>query len=332
MTKFFDQIIIIAVAACGLVACTARTEYRTIEGATHTYYRIKYSSNHPLDTEIKQLMSQYYRSINPFDSTSIITAVNNNVCLKTDSLFSRAFRSSENIFRATQGMFDPTCAPFINYWGFGFKKNNPDAHGGIDSLRQFVGFDKITMKGDSVIKKDPRVMLNFSAIGDGFLCDLIAELLERNDIHDYLVDVGGEMRAAGVNPKGNPWTVGINKPVDDSLGVNHDIVKMLSLKRKTGIATSGNYRNFHVQNGKKLAHTINPITGMPAETDILSATVMAPDATTADGFATAFMAMGREKAKIMAQRHPELAYCFIYADEQGNFACDISPNMAPFIK
>lgn len=107
---------------------------------------------------------------------------------------------------------------------------------------------------------------------------------------------------------------------------------MLSLKRKTGIATSGNYRNFHVQNGKKLAHTINPITGMPAETDILSATVMAPDATTADGFATAFMAMGREKAKIMAQRHPELAYCFIYADEQGNFACDISPNMAPFIK
>lgn len=315
-----------------LTGCEKPATYQVTEGSTHTYYRIKYLYKESLDEEINAMIKAYHHAINPFDSTSIISAVNNNTNMQVDTLFTRAFNSCTKISEATDGMFDVTCAPLINLWGFGFKNMGAVTQTEIDSLKKFVGYDKVKIQGKQVVKEDPRILLNFSAIGDGYLCDLIAELLERHGIKDYLVDIGGEVMANGKNPKGNPWTIGINKPVDDTLGVNQEIQQIIQLPQKTGVATSGNYRNFYIKDGKKYAHTINPKTGYPADGDILSATVIAPNGTYADGFATAFMAMGREKAKKFITSHPELEYYFIYADDQGNFISEYSEGMKKYFK
>lgn len=317
-------------------SCSKPDTYQTTEGATHTYYRIKYLAKNPLDKEIQQLIQDYYHAINAFDSTSIISAVNRNIPIQTDSLFERAFLACNQIYLNTDGIFDPTCAPFINLWGFGFQKMEMVGSEDIDSLKAFVGYNKIRLENHQVIKEDPRTLINFSAIGDGYLCDLIAELLEKHEVYDYLVDIGGEVTARGNNPKGKPWTIGINKPTDDTLGINQEIQQIIQLPEKVGVATSGNYRNFYVKDGKRYAHTINPKTGYPAESDILSATVIASNGTEADGLATAFMAMGREKAKAFVREHrqqyPQLEYYFIYADDKGNFCSEYSEGMKKFLK
>lgn len=138
-------------------------------------------------------------------------------------------------------------------------------------------------------------MLNFSALGDGYICDIIADLLESKGIENYLVDIGGEMRIKGVNPSNQPWTIGINRPVDDKTQLNNEIELILKCSDQKGIATSGDYRNFYIKEGKKCAHTIDPHTGYPAGQDILSATVIADQGTVADAYATAFMVLGRQK-------------------------------------
>lgn len=332
MKKLIVFLALIPLAVFFLASCGKTETYQTTEGSTHTYYRIKYLYKEPLDEEIQELIKAYHHAINPFDSTSIISAVNKNTSMQVDSLFIQAFDSSMKLSEETGGIFDVTCAPLINLWGFGFQNMGEKTQAEIDSLKQFVGYQKIRINGNEVVKDDPRILLNFSAIGDGYLCDLIAELLESHGIKNYLVDIGGEVMACGKNPKGNPWTIGINKPVDDTLGVNQEIQQIIQLPKKVGVATSGNYRNFYIKDGKKYAHTIDPRTGYPADGDILSATVIASSGTRADGFATAFMAMGRKKAKEFIARHPELEYYFIYADEQGNYVSEYSEGMKKFFK
>ena len=312
--------------------CRRQAPFQTTEGETHTYYRIKYRYGKPLDKEIAALFKAYDHAINPFDSTSIISAVNrNDTTVRTDTLFRRAFRHVMEVSRLTDGLFDATCAPLINYWGFGFKTVRHRTPADIDSLKQFVGYRKIRLEGDRVVKDDPRVQLNFSAIGDGYICDLVGELLDRKGVEDYLVDIGGEMLAKGLNPQGKSWTIGINKPIDDSTQMNNEIQQVIRLHERRGIATSGNYRNFYIQDGKKYAHTINPQTGYPAAEDILSATVIAQDCTTADAFATSFMVMGRHRAESFLKQHPELEYYFIYAGPKGEFLTDYSPGMKNYL-
>lgn len=320
-----------ALLLVGTSGCRKAVPYQLTEGETHTYYRIKYQYPTSLDGEIQALFKAYNHAINPFDSTSIISAVNRNRDVEADTLFARAFRRVMEVSRETDGIFDVTCAPLINYWGFGFEEIDHRSPADIDSLKQFVGYEKIRLEGNRVVKDDPRIQLNFSAIGDGYICDLVGELLDRKGVDNYLVDIGGEMLAKGLNPKGNPWTIGINKPIDDSTQMNNDIQQIIRLTARRGIATSGDYRNFYVRDGKKYAHTINPKTGYPASGDILSATVVAHDCTTADAFATAFMALGRQKAEELVKKHRELDYYFIYSDKAGNYLTEYSPGMKQYL-
>ena len=259
----------------------------------------------------------FYHSLNPFDSLSIVSAVNRNEDVAVDSIFMHAFQVANGVSEQTDGIFDITCAPLINAWGFGFRNMGEVTPEMIDSLKSFVGYKMVHLDGNKVIKDDPRMLLNFSSVGDGCICDLIAGMLESKGIENYLVDIGGEMIGKGVNAKGNPWHIGINKPVDDSTNMNNEIMRILELKKKVGVATSGDYRNFYVKDGKKYAHTINPITGYPAHIDILSATIVAGTCIVADAYATACMALGREKARELMARHPEMEYLFIYADDNG---------------
>ena len=317
--------LVLAVCAC------SPERYHVTQGHTHTYYRITYRYDRPLDNEIRDKIQRFYHSLNPFDSLSIVSAVNANRDVEVDSIFVHAFRVAEEVSRQTDGMFDITCAPLINAWGFGFKNMGTVTPALIDSLKTFVGHEKVHLEGRHVVKTDPRVLLNFSAVGDGCICDLIARKLDSLGIDDYLVDIGGEMTAKGVNTKGLPWHIGINKPVDDSTQTNNEIQQIIELSDRRGIATSGDYRNFYVRDGKKYAHTINPKTGYPAAADILSATIMAEDCIVADAYATSCMALGREEAKQLLARHPELDYFFIYADSTGAFRTEWSEGMEKYL-
>lgn len=295
-----------------------------------TGFHIKYAYNKNLKEEIMAEFDRFNLSLNPFMENSIITKVNNNEPAELDSMFIKVFRKSMEVSEKSGGKFDITVSPLINAWGFGFKNMDSVTPEIIDSLNEFVGYKKITIDQQGhIVKSDPRITINTSAIAKGYACDVIADLLERYGVENYMVEIGGEIAAKGVNEKGNCWRIGVDKPIDDQLGMQHDLQTVLSLCDKS-MATSGNYRNFYVKDGKKYAHTIDPQNGYPSEQDILGATVIADDCMTADAYATAFMAMGLERSKEIAKDIPGLYYYFIYAKDDNTFGIIYSDGFEQF--
>ena len=295
-----------------------------------TGYHIKYAYNRSLKEEIVTELNRFDLSLNPFRENSIITKINRNEPVKPDSLFMKVFRKSMEVSRKSGGKFDITVSPLINAWGFGFQNMDSVTPEIIDSLKEFVGYEKITVDNDGhILKTDPRVTLNTSAIAKGYACDVIGDLLERYGVDNYMVEIGGEITARGVNDKGECWRIGVDKPIDDPLGMQHELQVVLSLCDKS-MATSGNYRNYYVKDGKKYAHTIDPQTGYPSEQDILGATVIADDCMTADAYATAFMAMGMEQSEEMAKELPGLHYYFIYEKNDGTHGIEYSDGFEQF--
>lgn len=316
-----------------LWSCSPREEYREMVCyELHTPYSVKYRSHRTLDDEIRQVMHDYYHAINPFDSTSIIAHINRNDDIEVDTIFTQVFRTAMDVAQATDGALDVTCAPYINAWGFGFTADTTTVTQQlIDSLRTFVGYDKIALTDGHVIKQDPRTLLNFSALGDGCACDLIAALLDDAGINDYMIEVGGEVRTSGLNPRGTAWHIGIVTPEDDPDGNNHNLHAVAQLNGRYGLATSGNYRNYHERNGRKYGHTIDPTTGYPAQQDVLSATVITTTAMRADAYATALMVMGRQRAEQLARQDTTIAYYLIYIDETDTLRTEQSPSFAKFL-
>jgi len=170
-----------------------------------------------------------------------------------------------------------------------------------------------------VVKSNPQVMLDCSAIAKGYGSDRIAKLLRSRGVENYMIEIGGEIVTRGISPKRLPWKIGVTKPNDDSLNLNQEIITVLNVTDKA-MATSGNYRNFYYKNGRKYAHTIDPKTGRPVQHELLSATVLADDCATADAYATSFMVLGLDKTKRLLSRHPELLAYLIYTDKDGNLA------------
>ena len=272
----------VALLALGTIGILARhnraVPYQTVSGLIFgTVYNITYQYDSNLKAEIEAELKRFDGSLSPF----IVTA------------------------------------PLANAWGFGFKKGAFPDSAMIDSLLDITGYPKVSLSADGkVIKQDSRIMLSCSAVAKGYAVDVIAQLLEKKGIGNFMVDIGGEVVVRGENPKKSLWRIGINKPIDDSLAVNQELQTILQVT-DVGIATSGNYRNYYYKDGKKYAHTIDPRTGYPVQHSILSATVIARDCMSADAYATAFMVMGLEEAERFADSHPDLDACFIYADEKG---------------
>jgi thiamine biosynthesis lipoprotein len=257
------------------------------------------------------------RSMNPFNPVSIIARVNRNEEVEVDEWFTAVFNKAMEVSAHSDGVFDVTIGPLINLWGFGFEKSDGITQEKIDSVKQFVGYRKVRIENKRVVKDDPRIQLNFSAIAKGYACDVIAALLEREGVENYLIDIGGDMVAKGKNQKGNCWMSGINKPDDDITGLSNEVENFaIRLCGKHGIATSGDYRNFRIIDGKKYGHTIDPRTGYPAGQPVLSATIVASDGMTADAYATVFMAMGIQEALEAVEKIPGLDYFLIYEDEK----------------
>lgn len=316
-----------------LASCSEQKKYLKESGTVfHTLYNITYESPDYLTKEIDNELQTFSLSLNPFNPRSIIAKVNRNEAVVVDAVFTRVFEKAQEVSERSGGMFDITCAPLINAWGFGFSRMDSVTPAMIDSIKQFVGYQKVRLDKGTVRKTDPRVMLNCSSIAKGCASDVVASLLERKGVANYLVEIGGEVVSRGVNAAGRPWTLGISKPEDETNGYAHGIMEdKVQTKQKIGMATSGNYRNFYIKEGKKYAHTIDPRTGYPSEQDILSATVIAPDCMTADAYATAFMALGTEAAERLAAQVPEIAYYFIFTDKDGKQQIAFSDNMKRYM-
>lgn len=288
--------------------------YQTDQGLVFgTVYKITYQSAENLKEDIEAELQKVDHSLSPFNPNSVITHINDNTDLTPDSLFLHVFRLAKEVSAATHGAFDITVAPLVNAWGFGFKSGSGVDPASIDSLRRWVGIDKVELASDGTVRKqDPNIQLDCSAIAKGFGVDCVARLLDRKGVRNYMVDIGGEVVVRGENPQQHPWRIGVNKPIDDSLSVNQDLQTVLSISN-VGMATSGNYRNFYYRDGKKYAHTIDPRTGYPVQHNILSSTVIAADCATADAYATSFMVLGLDSAKAVCEQHPELDAYFIYS-------------------
>lgn len=313
-------------------ACTKQKQYFEESGSVfHTIYHIKYEGSELLTEKIDAEFQKFNLSLNPFNPNSIISKVNQNEPVEVDDWFMEVFNKAKDVSDHSEGVFDITCAPLVNLWGFGFSKMDSVTPQMIDSIKQFVSYQKVRLDGRKIVKDDPRILLNCSAIAKGYASDVIARLLEREGIENYMVEIGGEVTMKGVNQNGKCWRIGINKPEDDSTGIKNDVGEVVELCKKGGVATSGNYRNFYIKDGKKYAHTIDPRTGYPSEQSILSATIVAEDCITADAYATAFMAMGLEKAREAAKNIPGIEYYVIYTDENGKHQIEYSDGMLQYL-
>lgn len=295
-------------------ACRPKENYRTKQGIIFgTLYNITYASDKDLSAVIDQALQEVNQVANPFDSTSLLYAINNNLTNKIDTTFHAIYSVAQRVNRLSGGAYDVTIGPLVNAWGFGFEEAITPSATQIDSLLQLVGMDEITISEGVLTKSDSRMKLDFASVAKGYGADHVAAALREHGVSHYLVEIGGEIAYQGVNPEQKPWHIGINKPEVDSLGIGGDIEEIVTLTGHGGLATSGNYRNYKVSaDGKMYGHTISPRSGYPIQTDVLSATVIAPTSAEADALATAFMALGYEASADMRAKLPrEVSYMLI---------------------
>lgn len=296
-------------------------EPQKIEGETMgTTYHITYFDEKRRDfkVSIDSLLVLVNKSINNYDPESEVSRFN-----KSDSSFRYSspyffpvVNKAIEVAQASNGAFDPTVMPLVYAWGFGSKKDKKlPTKTQIDSIKSFIGFEKIQFNADRIWKTNPKTQLDFGGIGQGYGADVLTDFLRAKGIKNMLVELGGEGMACGINLKsGNPWELGILDPNSKQDSLYFKAYIKLTDKSFT---TSGNYFNYRIIDGKKYSHTIDPKTGYQAERAILSSSVFAKDASTADAWATAFMVMGHEKAIEMVKLHPELDVFFIYSTPDG---------------
>ncbi len=309
------------------ISCQNKKVYISNEGYIYgTTYHITYESSkgEDLQVEIEEEMNKLNYSLSTFDSSSVISKVNKNEEVKLDHYFLTVFNKAMEISEKTDGAFDITVAPMVNAWGFGFKNKEKITDKLIDSLKNITGYKKIRLEEGKIIKDHPKTMLDGSAIAKGFACDVVGNFLKNKGCRNYMVEIGGEVVARGINKKGKAWSIGISKPDDYNFFANQKLKAIVKLPERA-LATSGNYRNFYVEDGKKYAHTIDPKTGYPVQHSLLSTTVLADNCMTADAYATAFMVMGLDESIKLSETVPEIDVYFIYANEKGNYKTYISP-------
>ena len=307
------SVFLLLAVSCWLFTSCVQEEYRKNSNFVFgTIYNITYQSDKDLQQEIEAELMKVDGEFSMFNTESTVARINSgDSAVERNAMFQEVFDLAQHVNRETQGAFDITVAPLVNAWGFGFKHEQLPTPAQVDSLLQI------------------RNQMDFSAIAKGYGCDVVARLLESKGIHNYMVEIGGEVVVSGSNSKGDDWHIGITKPTDDSLSVDGEMQTVLSIT-DYAIATSGNYRNFYYQGGRKYAHTIDPRTGYPVQHSLLSATVLASDCATADAYATSLMVLGLEGAQTVLQHHPELMAYFIYTDEQGQLAVWASPALSQY--
>jgi len=282
-----------------------------------TYYNIRYEGTEDLHEVIKQRLQEFDNSLSMFNEESIISKINRNDSVVTDSLFEAMYTEAYTISELSNGAFDITIRPLVNAWGFGTNKRNSEEidKSRLDSLKKIVGYKKTSLKAHRLYKEDDRITLEASAIAKGFACDIIADLLRKNDCKNLLVDIGGEVVAQGINVKGHPWRVGISRPTIDAMGMEKELQEIIESSNLC-MATSGNYLQYYFVDGERRSHTIDPRTGYPVDHSLLSATVTASSCMRADALATACMVLGQNDALNMIDGIQDAA-CYLIVAKDG---------------
>ena len=313
-----------------------KTLYYHNEGKVFgTYYNIRYEAESDLKDTLEAAFLAFDNSLSLFNPHSILSAVNANRDTTVNALFKEMFAEATRVHELSGGAFDITVAPLVNYWGFGNKgvqstdRYTDRIQTDIDSLREFVGFEKVQLIDRQVIKQDPRVQLDGGAVAKGQSCDMIARVLREHGCENYLVDIGGEVVAHGVNAKGEPWHIGITKPNLNNEGAQSELQEILTVS-DICMATSGNYRNYYYADGERRSHTIDPRTGYPVQHSLLSATVVSTTCMRADALATACMVLGAEEALDMIAQAEDAACYFIVA-QNDSLTIVKSPNWEKMI-
>jgi thiamine biosynthesis lipoprotein len=282
------RLIVATLIVFTLISC-GRLEYKKSAGKIFgTYYAITYQAREDLTQGMREVMGRVNKSLSTFDSTSVISKVNANKPVVLDTLFINMFNKAQEISALTGGAFDITVAPLVNAWGFGFDPSSDKkwlSASQVDSIMQFVGYKKVWIVDSTLVKADPRVQLDASAIAKGYGCDLVAEYLRSQGCENFMVDIGGELVVSGVSPRGTKWRVGVSKPENTSEAAVAEVMEITDC----AVATSGNYRQFYYTEDGMVGHTIDPRTGRPAVNNIVSATIIAPTCMEADALATASM-------------------------------------------
>lgn len=284
-----------------------------------TFRIVYYSYNKNYNEEIQEVLEEFDHSVNTYIPTSVLTQFNQSEKGgKADRMLLELFRISRNYHSISEGYFDPSISPLSDLWGFSSKGiQHYPSESEVDSVMQFIGLENIQVEGDSLSKNDARIALSFNAI-TGYVNDQVAKLLDEKHVESYLIEIGGEMIAKGKKPNGESWTIGIDEPIENA---NERTLNSILVLNNEALATSGNYRKFMIdeETGRKIVHILNPKTGYPEISALLSATVIAPTCAEADAIATALMAMGLEKAIEYTEKRPDLKFYFISSDENGEF-------------
>ena len=313
MIKFLIPIFIgiLVISACK----SKKNNLVTIEGeAQGTTWHISYLSEDRINYKqaIDSILKDIDLSLSTYTPVSIISRINNNEPdILVDTYFIKVFNKSMEVSERTGGLFDVTVGPLVNTWGFGFTKRASIDSARIDSILQFVNYKMLKLEGNRLIKEKKGIQLDFNAIAQGYSVDVLAAYLEKRGIKNYLVELGGELIAKG-EKNTDTWKVGIDQPLQNT-STERKLEAIIELNNRA-LCTSGNYRKFYEENGEKYAHILDPRTGYPARQNILSATVIADEAMTADAYATAFMVMGLERSKqfLAENKDLNLEVFFIY--------------------
>ncbi len=309
---------LLCVLLCG---CGRAPSWRYASGATWgTVYHIKYLSDRDLSDSITAVMRAVDMSLSPFEKASVVSAVNAGQDVKADRMFGEVLQLSQQVCSISGGAFDPTVAPLVNLWGFGYREGASDVPDSarIDSALMSVGVRQCGIGADMrVRKKSASTEFNFSAIAKGYGVDMVAAMLARNGCEAYMVEVGGEIALAGDGPSGNKWNIQIDAPVEDDALPGQNRLTTVNLTGRC-MATSGNYRNHRTTSEGEVGHTISPVTGRPVKTSTLSATVLAPTTALADALATSIMAMPLDSAKNMLRSLPEVDALIVTALPDGS--------------
>ena len=296
-----------------------------------TYYNIHYEAAKDFEDSINAAFTAFDNSLSMFNNHSILSAINVNRDTTTNLFVESMWNEAERVHALSDGAFDITVAPLVKVFGFGRKDDQfaSISQQTIDSVREFVGFEKVQLIDHKVVKSDPRVQIDGGAVAKGQACDVIAEVLRNNGCTNYLVDIGGEVVAHGMNDKGNPWHIGITKPNINNEGAQEDLQEILAVS-DICMATSGNYRNYYYADGERRSHTIDPRTGWPVQHSLLSATVVSSTCMRADALATACMVLGANQALEMIERAEDAACYFIVA-QNDSLTVITSPNWSDFV-
>lgn len=311
MKRVFFILAIVAVFA----SCMRQPQKIKYEGITQgSYFSITYydEEGRNFEAEIDSIFREVDNSVSLWNKNSIISKVNRNEDIVVNQIFKDNFEWAQKASEFSDGAFDATIGPLVSAWGFHYKKELEMTPEMVDSIRQLVNYQNIEIIDDRVVKANPNMTLDFNAVAQGYTTDLIGKFLESKGINNYLVDVGGEIMARGTKPDGEMWVIGIEKPAEN-YDSERSVQIMLELKNR-GIVTSGNYRKYIEKDGVRYSHSIDPKTGYPVEHNLLSATVIADNASWADCLATICMLVGKEKASKLLGSQGIEAY-FIYVED-----------------